>query len=1020
MRVQINGFIRMNAGRILILASLLFAALGVCGSPALAQGHSSGKTHISDTGFNAGSSVNFSGQVKAKAKPKEEPAKKKTTKSSKSNSTNTTSSPATTKSSVKKSTPVSKPVTKPASKPATNTTVRRANPTPAVSKPTKNTSSSTFKQSVSKPSVTRIEAGATRNAHESSTTTTNSRGRRDPVVEYPESNTRSNNRRNSISTEFESNTQSDRYRINRLEDLEDLEQNGCTLVVKSTPVGASVYHNETYLGRTPLNYSGLSSGKSTIRLELENYKTVSLAMVLTFDRVNRVSFNLEPTQDAKASLTVRSDPTGAWLTFDGREQGETPVTLFDLEPGRHNIVLKKTGHFDVEQNIDLAVGEQRSIEVYLPLINITLPPASVQVTSSPSGAEIFLNGSRAGLTPLTLDDLAPGKAVFGARMEGYENNRRSLKVESEEHYTVHFDMKELTGKLYVETAPVGASISVDGSPVGSTSSTGLKLENVAIGTHLIVATLDGYLAMEQMVSVQAGETSTVRMELQRIDTLPYSPKEFGMLSVTSSPTGAEVYLDYQTTGRYTPAQFYRLQPGRHLVSAYIEGIGWDEQYVLVRANMEARAHLTLGNRPYVVGGYGGFGGTSSAYNSYGHDVYDNTWQSLSRYLIDFDHTFDQGGNEGFNDMLALADGSLLLVGYQEEMGQRDAWLLKVDPYGDREWSKTYEARGWDQFSAIAQTTDFGFILAGYTSPDSSSEADAWLIKCDRNGDVIWSRTYGGGKWDSAADVVQTIDGNFLFAGETWSEGHGLSDGWLVKVNEEGYVEWSRRFGGKAEDHFTSIAITEKDVIFLAGSLTDASGFHRDGWLMKLSAKGKEVFSRTFGGGSNDGFSNLLLSDDGGMLLAGYTESEGIMERNAYLVRLNRNGEESWSRTYGEYNAAIAYDLLELKDGYMLCGSTLTDATSLNPHESGWIIRTDFRGETNWYREFTDESNTLLRASAALNNGHVFHAGSIHYQTGESNGWLLKLVPEEGSASEDDVLITPTGLMLRLVDHFLFR
>ena len=106
-------------------------------------------------------------------------------------------------------------------------------------------------------------------------------------------------------------------------------------------------------------------------------------------------------------------------------------------------------------------------------------------------------------------------------------------------------------------------------------------------------------------------------------------------------------------------------------------------------------------------------------------------------------------------------------------GDTDAWLLKLDSEGNMMWQKTYGGTGFDSAYSVQQTSpDGGYIVAGQTYSSGAGDQDIWLLKLTANGDIVWQKTYGGGAWDFANFVQQTSDGGYIVAGGTSSFGAG--------------------------------------------------------------------------------------------------------------------------------------------------------------------------------------------------------------------------------------------------------
>lgn len=101
------------------------------------------------------------------------------------------------------------------------------------------------------------------------------------------------------------------------------------------------------------------------------------------------------------------------------------------------------------------------------------------------------------------------------------------------------------------------------------------------------------------------------------------------------------------------------------------------------------------------------------------------------------------------------------------------------------WTRTFGDKADDWAYSVQQTEDGGYIVAGWTGSYGAGNSDAWLIKTDANGNMLWSKTFGGGVADWAYSVQQTKDGGFIIAGNTYFFGANGSDAWLIKTDANG-------------------------------------------------------------------------------------------------------------------------------------------------------------------------------------------------------------------------------------------
>jgi hypothetical protein len=228
-------------------------------------------------------------------------------------------------------------------------------------------------------------------------------------------------------------------------------------------------------------------------------------------------------------------------------------------------------------------------------------------------------------------------------------------------------------------------------------------------------------------------------------------------------------------------------------------------------------------------------------------------------------------------------------------------LIKVDSNGDILWDRTFRRSGYDNGISVHETDDAGYILAGTTAIDKNRN-HIWLIKINSKGDEEWNRTFGGSKWHSvpAASILQTSDGGYIIAGYTDSFGEGGSDVWLIKVDKTGEEMWNKTFGGKEDDYGNDIQLTKDGGFVIAG--TTYSFADRvlnperwgDIWLIRTDVSGNELWNRTFAGVSWDDANSVREVSDGGFILAGSTIANG---REAWIIlKTDLQGYEEWRKT----------------------------------------------------------------------------------------------------------------------------
>jgi hypothetical protein len=156
----------------------------------------------------------------------------------------------------------------------------------------------------------------------------------------------------------------------------------------------------------------------------------------------------------------------------------------------------------------------------------------------------------------------------------------------------------------------------------------------------------------------------------------------------------------------------------------------------------------------------------------------------------WDKTFGGTSSDDGESVRQTSDGGYVIAGFTESYGAggEDVWLIKTDSDGNKVWDKTFGGASDDAGWSVQQTSDSGYVIAGSTSSYGAGEWDAWLIKTDSNGNKVWDKTFGGTSDDDGISVRQTSDGGYVIAGATVSYGAGGEDVWLITLGPEGAVQ----------------------------------------------------------------------------------------------------------------------------------------------------------------------------------------------------------------------------------------
>jgi len=330
------------------------------------------------------------------------------------------------------------------------------------------------------------------------------------------------------------------------------------------------------------------------------------------------------------------------------------------------------------------------------------------------------------------------------------------------------------------------------------------------------------------------------------------------------------------------------------------------------------------------------------------------------------------------------------------------------------WAKSYGGSDEEKAYSIEQTTDGGYIFAGYSYSNdvhvgaNYGNTDVWIVKIDEAGNLQWEKNYGGSKWEEAYSIQQTTDGGYIVAGKTNSNdgdvgGNTVSfDYWILKLDESGNVQWEKNYSGIDYDEATSIQQTIDGGYIVAGR-TDMSNIpftsSYNYWILKLDALGNLQWEKDYGGSEDDIAKAIIQTIDGGYIVAGVTESSnGDVSHNngsidCWIVKLDQLGNLEWEKSYGGTKNDGAYSIQQTIDGGYICaGYTASndgDIGGNNGHSDCWIIKLDESGNLVWENNYGDLYHEYAQSIKQTVDGGYICAGGAEV-LGSYNYWIIKL------------------------------
>jgi len=310
-----------------------------------------------------------------------------------------------------------------------------------------------------------------------------------------------------------------------------------SLSISSTPSGASVCLSGSYRGTTPTTITGLDAGSYYIELDKDGYQPYRDTVTVVSGRTKSYHYPLQATRKP-GYITITSTPSGAYIYMDGTYKGRTPTTITDISSGTHIFELDLNGYYDWKATRTISQGQNSPISATLSPIPSS--PGSIHVTSTPTGAEVYLDGSYQGLTETAITGVSAGDHTLTLKKNGFQDYTTTVDVRSQTTSYVTATMQSgptppsPVGSIRVTTSPTGATILVDNVQKGISD---LTVSDVPVGSHTVTAQMQGYQTSSTTVTVNQGETATVGLSLSPQPT-PASPGFAGYIALAALVAGA--------------------------------------------------------------------------------------------------------------------------------------------------------------------------------------------------------------------------------------------------------------------------------------------------------------------------------------------------------------------------------------------------------------------------------------------------------------------------------------------------
>ena len=342
--------------------------------------------------------------------------------------------------------------------------------------------------------------------------------------------------------------------------------------------------------------------------------------------------------------------------------------------------------------------------------------------------------------------------------------------------------------------------------------------------------------------------------------------------------------------------------------------------------------------------------------------------------IQWDKTYGADKEDKAYGVTGTMDGGIAMAGATRSfsLGKEDVYILKTDPKGTLLWEKRLGGPRKDIAYAIDENNKGALYVAGL-SKSFSKEGDynVYVLKLSPEGKVLWSKSMGGPGKDYGYDITATKDGGAVVVGKTKSFGHGHYDMYVIKLSSDGKILWSKAFGGTSNEEAHGVTELPDGSLIIVGGTESFGAGDFDFYVVKLAPNGKKLWERYYGQKKADLFYCVTPAADGGFTAAGYTRSYGSKKKDLTVMHCDKEGNTVWHKIVGRQNHEIANGIVSTKNGVLVVGSTKSKGHGKNDF---YILTLDNNGQLTFDKAYGGKKNDVANAVARTKDGGFAVAG----------------------------------------------
>ena len=355
-------------------------------------------------------------------------------------------------------------------------------------------------------------------------------------------------------------------------------------------------------------------------------------------------------------------------------------------------------------------------------------------------------------------------------------------------------------------------------------------------------------------------------------------------------------------------------------------------------------------------------------------------------------------------------------------GNSDAFIVKIDAEGNKLWQKCYGGSEDDEANCVVAASDGGFVFAGYTNSNDQfvskrhGGSEFWVFKTDKNGNLLWQKSFGGDGNEVAFSITETADKGFALTGYAYAASSisgngdvgtikGVRDIWVTKISDSGSLLWQTTIGGFGDEYATSIITAANGNLMIVGQTSSTDGYatgnhgSSDAIITALTDNGVLAWSLPLGGAGQDIATDIVETGNNSFVVIGLTNShdgnigsQKVKSNDAFIVKINADKQIEWVNTFGGSGNDGANSLIAASDGGFVFSGQVSSNDGDVLYTKGnldlWGFKVDSKGNKLWSKTIGGSVDDYGRGIAEVPGKGYLAVGSTlskDYDASQNHG-----------------------------------